>query len=146
MSGTSSRTTEKPEVIILPLTFHQALCHEDKPSRAGPEVWTEAEKPVPGPAVWAVKPRWRLLFLESSLWMEHSFFHTSFFPSALKKTWSPSPAQRLSCSHSTQADLSTAPSGLSCLFSFFFFHWASGGRTKGSWSNFLLNQLPGPGL
>ena len=32
----------------------------------------------------------------------------------------PSPAQRPSCcSHGTQGDLSTAPSGLSCLFSFF---------------------------
>ena len=120
MSGTDSRTTEKPEVIILPLTFHQALRHEDKPSGAGPGSVDWSWEASTGLSVWALEPRWWLLSLGSSLWMGHSFFHTSFFLSTLKKTWSPSPAQRPSCcSHSTQGDLSTAPSRLSCLFSFF---------------------------
>ena len=37
----------------------------------GQEVCAEAEKPAPGPAVWAVEPRWQLLSLDGALLLPH---------------------------------------------------------------------------
>lgn len=148
MSGTDRRATGKLKVIILPLTFHQALRHEDKPAKCSGarkcglklQGQHRGVSSLDGDSSGTGQSQGAACGQGTSSHTLLPFHPGGNLPRSLSLTQRPS-----CCSHGTQDSLSTTPSGSSCPFSCFP---STGLQEGGPRSYFLLNQHlpPGPGL
>lgn len=132
MSGTEPRATGKLKVIILPLTFHQALRHEDKPAKCSGarKCGLRLRGQQRGVSSLSGDSSGTGRVPGSSLWTGYFPTHPSPLPPRRK----PSPIPK---SHPEALLLLTWHPGFPVYFSLciqlpiflFPFHWAPGGRT-----------------